>query len=83
MLQKKTTTAVWPTMPPSDDNSGVRHGFETKALLPLSQSVQAVSYNTTRYWYWERERERERERGINKPICTLNIYIWTGVHYHQ
>ena len=42
------TTALLPTKPSSDDDSGFRHGFGAKALLPLTQSAPAVTHNTTR-----------------------------------
>ena len=42
------TAALLPTNPSSDDDSGFRHGFRTKASLPLAQSVSAVIYNTIR-----------------------------------
>ena len=42
------TTALLPTKPSSDDDSGFRHGFRAEASLPLAQSVLAVSYDTTR-----------------------------------
>ena len=43
------TTALIPTKPSSDDDSGFRHGFGAEALLPLAQSTPAVSHNTTRF----------------------------------
>ena len=42
------TTVLLLTKPSSDDDSGFRHGFGTKASLPLTQSTPAVSYDTTR-----------------------------------
>ena len=41
------TTALLPTKPSSDDDSGFRHGFEAEASLPLTQSSPEVSHNTT------------------------------------
>ena len=43
------TTALLPTKPSSDDDSGFRHGFRAEASLPLTQSAPAVSYDTTRF----------------------------------
>ena len=42
------TTALLLTKPSSDDDSGFRHGFGAKALLPLAQSAPAVTHDTTR-----------------------------------
>ena len=42
------TTALFPTKPSSDDDSGFRHGFRAKVSLPLDQSTPAVTHNTTR-----------------------------------
>ena len=42
------TTALLPTQPSSDDDSGFRHGFRAEASLPLAQSASAVSHDTTR-----------------------------------
>ena len=42
------TAALLLTMPSSDDDSGLRHGFGAKASLPLAQSAPAVSHDTTR-----------------------------------
>ena len=42
------TTALLPTKPSSDDDSGFRHGFGAEASLPLTQSAQAESHDTTR-----------------------------------
>ena len=42
------TTALLPTKPSSDDDSGFRHGFGAEASLPLAQSATAVSHDTTR-----------------------------------
>ena len=41
-------TALLLTKPSSDDDSGFRHGFGGEASLPLTQSVPAVSHDTTR-----------------------------------
>ena len=42
------TAALIPTKPSSDDDSGFRHGVGSEASLPLTQSIPAVTYNTTR-----------------------------------
>ena len=42
------TTALLPTKPSSDDDSGFGHGFGAKAWLQLAQSATAVSHDTTR-----------------------------------
>ena len=42
------TTALLPTKPSSDDDSGFRHGFGAEASLPLAQSAPAVSHDTTK-----------------------------------
>ena len=42
------TAALLPTKPSSDDDSGFRHDFRAEASLPLTQSVPAVTHNTTR-----------------------------------
>ena len=42
------TTALLLKKPSSDDDSGFRHGFGAIASLPLAQSAQAVSHDTTR-----------------------------------
>ena len=41
-------TALLPTKPSSDDDSGFRHSFGAEASLPLTQSAPAVTHNTTR-----------------------------------
>ena len=42
------TAALLLTNPSSDDDFGFRHGFGSKASLPLTQSAPAVSHDTTR-----------------------------------
>ena len=42
------TSALLPTKPSSDDDSGFRHGFGAEATLPLGQSAPAVIHDTTR-----------------------------------
>ena len=42
------TTALLPTKPSSDDDSGFKHSFRVEASLPLTKSAPAVSYDTTR-----------------------------------
>ena len=42
------TTALLPTKPSSDDDSGFLHDFGSEASLPLAQSIPAVSHDTTR-----------------------------------
>ena len=42
------TTALLPTKPSSDDDSGFKYGFGAEASLPLVQSDPAVSHDTTR-----------------------------------
>ena len=44
------TTALLPTKPSSDDDSEFWHGFRAEASLPLTQSVPAVSHDTTRLY---------------------------------
>ena len=44
------TTALLPTKPSSDVDSGFRHGFGAEASLPLAQSAPAVSHDTTRFY---------------------------------
>ena len=43
------TIALLPTKPLLDDDFGSRHGFGTKAPLPLAQSTPAVSHVTKRF----------------------------------
>ena len=42
------TTALFPTKPSSDGDSGFRHGFGAEASLPLARSASAVSHDTIR-----------------------------------
>ena len=45
------TAALLPTKPWSDDDSGFRHILGAEASLPLTQSVTAITHDTTRlYW---------------------------------
>ena len=43
-------TALLLTKPSSDDDSGFRHGFGAETSLPLTQSVPAVSHDTTKLY---------------------------------
>ena len=42
------TAALLPTKPSLDDDSQFRQGFRAEASLPLTQSVLAITYDTTR-----------------------------------
>ena len=42
------TAALLPTKPSSNDDSGFRYSFRAKASSPLTQSVPAVTHDTTR-----------------------------------
>ena len=42
------TTALLPTKPSSDNDSGFRHGFGVEASLPQAHSAPAVSHDTIR-----------------------------------
>ncbi len=42
------TTALLPTKPSSDDDSGFSHGFGAEASLPLTKSAPPVTHDTTR-----------------------------------
>ena len=49
----KTTAAVTPTKPLSDDSPGIKHDFEAKVSLSLTQGSPAVPYNTTKFcWFY-------------------------------
>ena len=41
------TAVLLPTKPPSDDDTGFRHGLWVEVSLPLTQSAPAVIHNTT------------------------------------